>query len=133
MRPEMGREQFAQVAVGTPAREEGFSQGRRVLDGENLGGEDLDGRGRGRVAGAGEAKVIVRGFGSGTEVVIAELAVSSGRLMVGTDDVSSQDTHIEGSPTSCSLSGKLILGTAGAEAVMAGMLELSLIRLGSTS
>ena len=50
IRPEMGREQVAQVAVGTPARDDELSQGNRDLNfvGERLEGNVLEGRGKGR-------------------------------------------------------------------------------------
>ena len=42
IRPDIGREQFAQVAVGIPARDAGLSQGRRdvVLAWGSLGGDE---------------------------------------------------------------------------------------------
>ena len=45
IRPDMGREQVAQVAVGTPARDDELSQGNRdvVFVGERFGGKVLEG------------------------------------------------------------------------------------------
>ena len=45
IRPDMGREQVAQVAVGTPARVGELSQGNRDVDfvGERFGGQVLEG------------------------------------------------------------------------------------------
>ncbi len=129
MRPEIGRVQFAQVAVGTPARDVGLSHGRWDLVGESFGGEDLDGRGKGRCF--GWLDVSIGHLWSGMETDIAGQEGSSGKLMVGTDGVSSQETLMEGTMASSS-SGRLMVGTAGAETVIAGMLGLGRIRFGST-
>jgi hypothetical protein len=51
IRPEIGRAQFAHVAVGTPLRADGFSHGSRddVFSVGNLAGIVFEGWGKGRL------------------------------------------------------------------------------------
>lgn len=143
MRPEIGREQFAHVAVGTPAREVGLSQGRRDFVGESFAGEDLVGRGSGRVLSSGEIER--EGSVEGLEMEIDGVDESSGRLMVGIDGSSPFETLMIGSVVSfspvmlmvgipaSSSSGRLIVGMTGAETLIAGMIGLGRITFRSTS
>ena len=123
IRPEMGREQVAQVAVGTPARDDELSQGNRDLDftGERLGGNALEGRGKGRalcsIALLEPLETSIVGGAEGTITEISGVVPASSILMLGTGGVSLFATGT----TRSSSSGKLIVGTAGAEVVAVGI------------
>ena len=123
IRPEMGREQVAQVAVGTPARDDELSQGNRDLDfvGERLGGNVLEGRGKGRalrsIALLESLETLIVGGVEGTATEISGVVPTSSILILGIGEVSVCATGT----TRSSSSGKLIVGTAGTEVVAAGI------------
>ena len=112
IRPEMGREQVAQVAVGTPARDDELSQGNRDLDfvGERLGGNVLEGRGKGRalcsIALLVSLETSIVGGAEGTVTETGGVVPASPILILGTRGVSLFATG----PTRSSSSGKLIVG-----------------------
>src|ERR1700722_10683457 len=114
IRPDMGREQVAQVAVGTPARDDELSQGNRDVDfvGEGFGGNVLEGRGKGRALFSIELleslETSIVGGAEGTVTEISGVVPASVIPILGIGGVSS--------------SGRLIVGTAGAEAVAAGII-----------
>lgn len=123
IRPEMGREQVAQVAVGTPARGDELSQGNRDVDfvGEGFGGSVLEGRGKGRalcsIALLESLETSIVGGAEGTVTEISGVVPASSILILGIGGASLFATGT----TRSSSSGKLIAGTAGAEAAAAGI------------
>jgi hypothetical protein len=117
IRPEMGREQVAQVAVGTPARDDELSQGNRDLDfvGERLGGCVLEGRGKGRalcsIALLESFETSIVGGAEGTVTEIGGVVPASPILILGIGGVSLFATG----PARSSSSGKLIVGVEAVE------------------
>jgi hypothetical protein len=119
----MGRVQVAHVAVGTPARELGLSHGSLEIGFvcAIFAGEDLAGRGNGRAfCPSEELKTPIPGGSEGLVTEITGLVVSSGKLTLGFDEAS----LLAICPIASSSSGRLMVGTAGAETVMAGMVGL---------
>jgi hypothetical protein len=119
IRPDMGREQLAQVAVGTPARDDELSQGNRDVDfvGERFGGKILEGRGKGRALFSIELlESLETSIVGGTVTEITGVVPASAILILGIGGVSLFATG-----TTWPSSGRLIVGTAGAEAVVAGI------------
>jgi len=106
IRPDIGSAQFAHVAVGTPLRADGFSHGSRddVFSVASLAGIVFEGWGKGRVLEGGTLTMLEDG--RSVQSVTAEMGSSSGRMMVG---------HGAG------VSDTLIVGTAGADTVKAGV------------
>src|ERR1700733_10825620 len=117
IRPEMGREQVAQVAVGTPARDDELSQGNRDLDfvGERFGGNVLEGRGKGRalcsIALLASLETSIVGGAEGTVTEIGGVVPASPILILGLAGVFLFATG----PTRSSSSGKLIVGVEAVE------------------
>src|SRR5947209_20283284 len=101
----MGRAQFAHVAVGTPVRDEGFSQWSFFAI-EGFGGPVFDGRGSGRLV--GDWVVAMLEVGGSWLTLIAGMDASSGVMIMGSEDSSSNPAT-------------LIVGTAGDETVMVGI------------
>lgn len=127
IRPDMGREQAAQVAVGTPARGDELSQGNRDVDfvGERFGGKVLEGRGKGRALFSIELfeslellETSIVGGAEGTVTEISGVLPASAILILGIGGVSLFATGT----TWSSSSGRLIVGTVGAETVAAGII-----------
>ena len=124
IRPDMGREQVAQVAVGTPARDDELSQGNRDVDfvGEWFGGNVLEGQGKGRALFSIELleslETSIVGGAEGTVTEISGVVPASAILILGIGGVSLFATGT----TWSSSSGRLIVGTAGAETVAAGII-----------
>jgi hypothetical protein len=125
IRPDMGREQVAQAAVGTPARDDELSQGNRDVDfvGERFGGMVLEGRGKGRALFSIELleslETSIVGGAEGTVTEISGVVPASAILILGIGGVSLFATG-----TTWSSSGRLIVGTVGAETVAAGIIGL---------
>jgi hypothetical protein len=113
IRPAMGREQVAQVAVGAPARDDELSHGNRDVGfvGERFGGKVLEGRGKGRalcsIALLESLETSIVGGAEGTVTEISGVVPASSIPILGIRGMS-----LFASDTTRPSSGKLIVGTA---------------------